>query len=403
MTPVFLHVDMDAFYASVEQLEHPEYRGKPVIVGAQPGHRGVVSACSYEARTFGVHSAMPISQAYRLCPHGVYLPVRMQRYQEVSRKIMRILATYTPDLKQMSVDEAFLDLTGTRRLLGEPETIAREIKQRVREETGLTISVGIAPSRYLAKLASDADKPDGLYIVNPGEEARFVARLPLKELWGVGKKMRGRLNAMGIQTVTQLREYSQAELAMEVGQGAAEYLYAVCRGIDPGLYSDARSSHSISGERTFEHDVVSAEALDRSLLEIAHTCMFRLMDEEARSRTVTAKLRLSDFTTFTLRRTLDHEVTSADELYRVARELVSSKWDRITPIRLIGCGLGSVESGGREGQQDLFDHSREKQMKVEEAVHRLRKQGLSVQKARLMDHRRHSGADEDELHPQGPE
>lgn len=383
--PVLVHVDMDAFYASVEQHDNPEYRGKPVIVGAAPGHRGVVSACSYEARPFGIHSAMPISQAYRLCPQGVYLPVRMRRYQEVSSHIMAILSEYTPTLQQMSVDEAFLDLTGTRRLLGAPEDVGRTIKARVREDTGLTISVGIAPSRYLAKLASEVDKPDGFHVVKPGQEADFVARLPLKSMWGVGKKMLARLHALGIGTVPQLREYTQEELAVELGPGAAHYLHAIARGTDPGLYSEARSSHSISGERTFENDVTSADALERALLEIAHTCMFRLMDEGGHSRTVTLKLRLTDFTTFTMRRTLDHGVTSADELYRTARELLRSKWDRITPVRLIGCGLGNVESGPADGQQDLFDQSGEKRMRLEQAVYRLRQQGLRVKKARLLD------------------
>ncbi|MFW5743431.1 MAG: DNA polymerase IV [Spirochaetota bacterium] len=383
--PVLVHVDMDAFYASVEQQDNPEYRGKPVIVGAAPGHRGVVSACSYEARPFGIHSAMPISQAYRLCPHGVYLPVRMRRYQEVSSHIMAILSEYTPTLQQMSVDEAFLDLTGTRRLLGAPEDVGRTIKTRVGEETGLTISVGIAPSRYLAKLASEVDKPDGFHVVKPGQEADFVARLPLKSMWGVGKKMLARLHALGIETVPQLREYTQEELAVELGPGAAHYLHAIARGIDPGLYSEARSSHSISGERTFENDVTGADALERALLEIAHTCMFRLMDEGGHSRTVTLKLRLTDFTTFTMRRTLDHGVASADELYRTARELLRSKWDRITPVRLIGCGLGNVASGPADGQQDLFDQSGEKRMRLEQAVYRLRQQGLRVKKARLLD------------------
>ncbi|MFW5716269.1 MAG: DNA polymerase IV [Spirochaetota bacterium] len=385
MTPVWVHVDMDAFFASVEQNDAPEYRGRPVIVGAQPGHRGVVSACSYEARVFGVHSAMPINQAYRLCPRGVFLPVRMQRYQEISRQIMAILADYTPTLQQMSVDEAFLDLTGTERLLGEPDKIGRAIKQRVREETGLTISVGIAPSRYLAKLASDADKPDGFTVVLPGEEAGFVARLPLRSLWGVGRKMLASLNALGIETVMQLRDYERSELAHYVGHGAAEYLYAVCRGIDPGLYAESRSTHSISGERTFDHDVAAPGALDRVLLEIAHTCMFRLMDEGGHSRTVTLKLRLADFTTYTLRRTLDHEITSADELYRVARELLRTKWDRSSPVRLVGCGLGNVQAGPADAQHDLFDDASERRMKVEQAVYRLSKQGLRVKKARLID------------------
>ena len=385
MNTVFLHVDMDAFYASVEQHDSPEYRGQPVIVGAMPGHRGVVSACSYEARRYGIHSAMPINQAHRLCPHGRFLPVRMARYQEVSRQIMGILADYAPALQQMSVDEAFLDLTGTRRLLGEPMDVARRIKEHVRQETGLAISVGIAPNRYLAKLASEEDKPDGLLEVRPGEEADFVARLQLNSLWGVGRKMLARLDSLGIRSVMQLRDYSQAELAELLGQGAAGYLFAVCRGEDPGLYADSRSSHSISGEQTFEHDVTNADALDRALLETAHTCMFRLMDEGGRARTVTLKIRLTDFTTHTVRRTLDHDVTTADEIYRIARALLHAKWDRITPIRLIGCGLASVQQGAGGSQQDLFDASDERHQKVEQAVYRLRQKGLGVMKARLID------------------
>ncbi|MCK4515981.1 MAG: DNA polymerase IV, partial [Spirochaetaceae bacterium] len=248
-TPVFLHVDMDAFYASVEQRDNPKYIGRPVIVGAQPGHRGVVSACSYEAREFGIHSAMPISQAYRLCPNGVFLPVRMRRYQEVSSTIMSILTRFTPLLQQMSVDEAFLDLTGTERLFGPVVETARRIKSDVLRETNLTISVGVAPSKYLAKLASERDKPDGLCVVDPGDESVFVAGLPLKALWGVGKKMLSHLNALGVTTIAQLREYTKEDLSTHFGTAAAEYLHAVCRGEDPGLYSDHAHSHSISGER----------------------------------------------------------------------------------------------------------------------------------------------------------
>ncbi|MCI0479004.1 DNA polymerase IV, partial [Candidatus Uhrbacteria bacterium] len=214
---VFMHVDMDAFYASVEQHDNPAYQGKPVVVGALPGHRGVVSACSYEARTYGIHSAMPISEAYKLCPRAIYLPVRMERYQELSSRIMQILSRFTPDLQQMSVDEAFLDLSGTERLLGPPAQIARRIKEMVCEQTGLTISIGVAPSRYLAKLASERNKPDGLYIVEPGQEAEFVAALPLRKLWGIGKKTLGRLNSAGIHTVSGLRNHSRAELTELLG------------------------------------------------------------------------------------------------------------------------------------------------------------------------------------------
>ncbi len=382
---------MDAFYASVEQHDQPQLRGRPVIVGARPGHRGVVSACSYEARRCGIHSAMPINQAYRLCPQGVYLPVRMTRYHEVSRRIMSLLRDYTPTLQQMSVDEAFLDLSGTRRLLGPPRSVGSDIKRRVREDTGLAISVGIAANRYLAKLASDEDKPDGLLVIPPGEEAAFVGRLPLASLWGVGRKMLAHLNTFGITTVLQLREYSIPELRGPFGAAAAEYLYAVCRGIDPGLYGEGRTSHSISGEQTFEHDVINPDALDRALLDTAHTCMFRILEEESHAQTVTLKFRLADFTTFTLRRTLDHDVSSADEIYRVARLLLNEKWDHTTPIRLIGCGLTNVHAGAGGLQPDLFDSADERRQKVEQAVYQLRRKGLGVKKARLIDQRKSTG------------
>ena len=380
----YLHVDMDAFYASVEQHDNPDYRGKPVIVGATPGHRGVVSACSYEARLFGIHSAMPISQAYRLCPGGVYLPVRMSRYHDVSQQIMAILADFTPSLQQISVDEAFLDLTGTERLFGPVHDTAHKIKRLVREQSGLTISVGIAPTKYLAKLASERDKPDGLCVVEPGTETEFVAALPLRSLWGVGKKTLAQLNAAGVETVVQLREYSKEELARELGVGAAGYLHAVCRGEDPGFYGPHTRSHSISGERTYGADVKNRDAIQGTLLEVAHTCMFRLLREEARSRTVTLKLRLSDFTTFSQRRTLDHDVGSAEEIYQVARDLLQRKWDGVTPVRLVGCGLGNVIKGTGEAQQELFDDSGERKRRVEEAAFKLRMEGLSIGKARLM-------------------
>jgi DNA polymerase-4 len=380
---VFLHVDMDAFYASVEQRDHPHMRGKPVIVGAAPGHRGVVSACSYEARKYGVHSAMPVSQAVRLCPDGLFVPVRMARYQEVSRRIMDHLRPFSPRVEQMSVDEAFLDLTGTERLFGSPRAVAEEIKATVRREEGLTISVGIAPSRYLAKLSSEVDKPDGLHEIRRGEEMTFVASLPLRSLWGVGKQMLSRLQSAGITTVTELREYTQGELSHLFGQGAANYLYNVCRGVDPGLYGEGKT-HSISGERTFGTDVRQEEAIVSTLLDVASNCMFRLRNEAARSQTATAKLRLSDFTTYTLRRTVDHDITTADELFALSHSLIMAKWDRSSSIRLVGCGLGDVRAGSGASQGELFDERQSKMKRVEDAVYELSKVGIDVTKARLL-------------------
>ena len=251
---VIFHVDMDAFYASVEQNDHPEYRGKPVIIGARPGTRGVVSACSYEARKFGVHSAMPISRAYRLCPKGIYLPVRMKRYQEVSARIMELFGDFTPVVRQISVDEAFLDMTGTRRLFGDPEEAARAIKERVRTETGCTISIGIASNHYVAKMASEYGKPDGLYRVEEGREEEFLDKLRLGDLWGVGGKTLERLEELNITTVSRLREFSEGILSSMLGKAAGAYLYSAARGRNPGVFSEEPKSRSISNEITFPED-----------------------------------------------------------------------------------------------------------------------------------------------------
>lgn len=389
----YFHVDMDAFYASVEQRDDPNIRGKPVIVGASPGHRGVVSACSYEARKFGVHSAMPISEAYRRCPHAVFLPVRMRRYQEVSRTVMAIFADYTPVIQQLSVDEAFLDMTGTERLFGPPEEAAARLKEDVREKTGLTISVGIASSKYIAKLASDYGKPDGLCRVEPGREEEFVGKLSLRELWGVGSKMRSRLATLGITTISDLKSYTERELATLLGQGAARYIYRAARGTDPGVYGESRKSHSISSETTFEHDVTDRQVLDRTLLHLCHTVMFRLLDEQKRSKTVSVKVRFSDFRTVSAQSTLSHWVTSAEELYHEALELVASRKPPNEPVRLIGVGLSNVERESGRDQQELFELPDDKKRRVEEAVLRLKKRHAQIQKASLLERGERNDAD----------
>jgi DNA polymerase-4 len=215
---------MDAFYASVEQRDNLKLVGKPVIIGASPGTRGVVSACSYEARVFGVHSAMPISEAVRKCPEGIFLPVRMGRYQEASSAVMEILSHYTPVMRQISVDEACLDMTGTERLFGPPLSAALRLKREVRDKTGLTLSIGIAPNRYLAKLASERDKPDGLWLVEEGKEVEFLDKMPLRSLWGVGKKTLARLTECNIITIKALRRYSLTVLRSMMGDGCGTFL-----------------------------------------------------------------------------------------------------------------------------------------------------------------------------------
>ncbi len=387
MTPVFFHVDMDAFFASVEQLDNPDHRGKPVIVGAAPGHRGVVSACSYEAREFGVHSAMPISEAFRRCPNGIFLPVRMERYHEVSERIMAIFESFTPSVQQISVDEAFLDMSGTERLFGPALAAGRLLKQTVRQAENLLISVGIAPSRYIAKIASARSKPDGLLEVRPGDEESFVAGLRLRDLWGLGKKTLERLAGEGIQTIGELREYEEEELAAMFGSAAGGYLYRVCRGSDPGIFAGEPRSRSISAETTFEADVTEREVISRTILELSQTVMYRMLAEKQRSRTIAIKVRYWDFTTTNAQRTLTRPVASAKETHQVAMELLRSRWNGRTPLRLLGVGCANLEREGKEVQPELFTEEDERDRRIEQTVLELKRRygRIPVQKASLLE------------------
>jgi DNA polymerase-4 len=383
---VFFLVDLDAFFASVEILDNPALAGKPVIVGALPGHRGVVSACSYEARKFGVHSAMPISQAYRRCPRGVYLAPRMERYSQLSEKVMSILGDYTPHLQCISIDEAFLDMSGTERLLGPPLSVGRKIKQRVRSELGLALSIGIAPNKYLAKLASEAGKPDGLLQVLPGGEVQFLDGLPLAKLWGVGEKTRLRLQELNITTIPELRRVPEDVLRSMMGEASGNYLYRVVRGEDPGIYSLSPKSRSVSNETTFETDQKNSEAVRRTILELAEQVMYRLMREGLKSNTAVLKLRFADFTTTHAQRTVRHWLTSSDELYRLCLELLGQRWNGSTSVRLVGVGTDNVVSGQEAVQQELFEDQSSRKRRVEEAVTRIRERmdGVKLTKASLL-------------------
>ena len=369
--PVVFHVDLDAFYASVEQRDDPSLKGRPVIVGAAPGRRGVVSACSYEARRFGIHSAMPISQAYRRCPQGAYLPVRMERYLEVSHEVMQILSSYTPHLQQISVDEAFLDLTGTERLFGPVRDTGARLKAEVLGRTGLAISVGIGPNKYLAKMATNAGKPDGLVEVRAEDAEAFMDGVALKDLWGIGEKTLQRLTELNITSVRQLRGIRQPELSRLLGQAASGFLASVTHGSDPGIFSEEPRSRSLSTETTFERDRKDRTGIERVLLELSHQVMFRMMEGGWKSKTVALKLRFHDFTTISAQRTIKHWVTSADELHAVAVELLSSRWTGGTPIRLIGIGLANLTAVDAQDQMELFTDGNARRGKVEEAVFRL--------------------------------
>jgi len=383
---VVFHVDLDAFYASVEQSDDPSLKGKPVIVGAAPGRRGVVSACSYEARRFGIHSAMPISQAYRRCPQGVFLPVRMERYMQVSRQVMGILDGYTPRLQQISVDEAFLDMTGTDLLLGPPLEVGRRLKNDVKNTTGLAVTVGIGANKYIAKLATNSGKPDGLVLVTDGDVERFLDGLALKDLWGIGEKTLQRLTELNIVSIAQLRGFAQGELARLMGSGAGEFLYRIARGGDPGIFSEEPKSRSISSEITFEADRKDSSGIERMLLELCHQVTFRAMEEGWKSKTVALKLRYHDFTTVSAQKSLKHWISSAEELHSVAKELLGSRWDGGTPIRLIGIGLSGLSPIESRDQLELFADDFSKKTRVEETILKLKRKlgDIPLTKASLL-------------------
>lgn len=338
---VFFHVDLDAFFAAVEQLDHPEYRGQPVIIAGDPDKRGVVSTCSYEARKFGIHSAMSSFRAHQLCPQGIFLPGRMHRYHEKSREVMAVLDGFSPDIRQISVDEAFLDMSGTERIFGTPREAALLLKQRVHDQTGLTISVGVAPNRYLAKIASGLSKPDGLTMIEPGEEASFMRARLLKDVWGVGEKSRERLANAGLRTVEDILACPEKLLAGILGDAGASFLYQAVRGIDPGIMSGETASRSISAERTFDRDIHDREVLESMLLELSIELMYRLLDEELYSKTVTVKICYADFTTVSIQSTGENAVRDSSDLFSRARTLMRKKLEPellfdSSDLRLIG-------------------------------------------------------------------
>ena len=385
MESVFFCADMDAFFASVEQHDNPEYKGKPLIVGGIEGHRGVVSACSYEARKFGVHSAMPASTARKLCPNGIFVPVRMKRYKEVSDHIMEIFTRFAPEVIQNSIDEAFLDLTGTEKLMGPPAEVAAKIKACVKEETGLTVSIGIGGNRYLAKLASDYRKPDGLYQVESGKEIEFIDSIPLKKLWGIGKSTWTHLEKSGIATAAQIRNLSDNMLEGMFGKRAAEFLKAIAKGQDPGICASEPKSRSISNETTFDQDVGDYAVLKDTLLWLSHHILFRLLEKGWSSKTLALKLRLDNFSTSTIQMTQENAFTSAEEVFQASLILLQKKWDRRHSVRLIGLGFQNADTSGT-GQPSLFEDIHEKQNKVEKAVLKLnnRYKGNQVIKAALL-------------------
>lgn len=383
---MYLHVDLDAFFASVEQLDNPSLKGKPVIVGALPGtHRGVVSTCSYEARDFGVHSAMPIDKAYKLCPQGIFLVPRMKRYQEKSQEVMKVFSEFSPDVKQMSVDEAFIDLGGTEKLFGPPEKTALALKARVKEKTGLTVSIGLASNRYVAKIASGMSKPDGFFYVKENKEIDFITSLPLKKIWGIGKKTLEKLNNSGFFTVLEVQKASLPLLESILGKAAGLFLYKAVRGQEAESFSNEVHSKSISAETTYKVDLIDRYIIETALQELAHTVMFRLIKEGWKGFTVFLKIRYDDFTTYSIQETLPIPISSTDELYKTATKLFYERYNG-KPIRLLGIGVANLEKKSLPQQNELFDTKNKKKQQIEMAIASIKEKNpdLAITTARLI-------------------
>jgi DNA polymerase-4 len=343
-TRKIIHVDMDAFYASVEQRDQPALRGRPVIVGGQPSTRGVVAACSYEARAFGVRSAMPCAQAQRLCPTAIFVPPRMARYAEVSRQIRAVFLEITPLVEPLSLDEAYLDVTDNA--LNEPLAgkLARLIKDEIKRRTGLTASAGVGPNKLVAKIASDLRKPDGLTIVPPHEVADFLAPLPVTRLWGVGPRTNERLHDLGIKTVADVRRVDVALLSQRLGS-YGPYLAELALGRDERPVDTRREAKSRGSETTFAHDVTSLTHLRTVLGELCDDVAADLARLSLRARTLTLKVRYDDFTTITRSRSVEPALRDAEHILEVAHALLMSSTEAGTrPVRLLGVSVSNLSS-----------------------------------------------------------
>jgi DNA polymerase-4 len=386
MTRKIIHIDMDAFYASVEQHDNPALKGLPVIVGGDPGRRGVVSAASYEARAYGVHSAMPSSQARRLCPQGVFLPVRMHRYREVSNRVFHILREYTPLVEPLSLDESFLDVTGCEKLFGTALRIAMEIRRRIREATGLTASAGLAPNKFLAKIASDYKKPDGLVEVKPEEVQVFLRDLPISKLWGVGKSTEEVLKGMGVLKVGQLAVFPVEKIEKRLGKFGLE-LIALARGEDDRPVSPESEAKSISQEETFTPDLEHLEQMKKVLLEQAEQVGWELRKQKLRGSTITVKVRYPDFTLATRSQTLSSPTDQGIEIYRTALKLLSRTEALRRRARLLGVGISHLIHRDAPEQYLLFDSGGKKAERSIQAMDRIweRFGPRAIKRASLLD------------------
>jgi DNA polymerase-4 len=398
-----LHVDLDAFYASVEQLADPALRGRPVIVGGL-GARGVVAAASYEARTFGVHSAMPMARARRACPEGVFLAPRFDAYGEASTEVMTVLRAVTPLVEPLALDEAFLDVRGARKLRGTGREIAGQVRAEVLATTGLVASVGVATTKLLAKIASDMAKPDGLLVVEPGEELAFLHPLPVERLWGVGPATRARLERFGVRTVGDLAALPEATLVTALGRGHGTHLHALAWNRDERPVEPVRRVKSVGHEETFATDVTERATLQREVLRMSEKVASRLRRTECAARTVQLKVRYADFRTITRSRTLAEATDLAADIGLVAEDLLS-KVDLSGGIRLLGVTAQQLEAADAvqaalpfDSPGEPADPARREQLgRVERSVDRVRERygDAAVVPARLLDPRAANPGDRD--------
>ena len=352
-----IHVDMDAFYASVEQRDRPELRGRPLVVGGAPSARGVVAACSYEARRFGVRSAMSCAQAQRLCPEAIFVRPRMARYVEVSAQIREVFRSVTDEIEPLSLDEAYLDVSVNRR--GEPSAgkLAREIKESIRERTGLVASAGVGPCKLVAKIASDLDKPDGLMVVAPDQVLAFLAPLPVTRLWGVGPATAARLHALGSRSIADVRRLSPELIAQLFGKHGV-MLWRLAHGDDPRPVQPRLRPKRRGSETTFAEDLLDVGALSQVLRDQCDEVAADLSRGGLRARTVTLKLRYDDFITITRSRSVERAISEAEPLYQLAHSLLLTSTEAgRRPVRLIGVAAGTLRSAS-EPEQLCFDWPR---------------------------------------------
>ncbi len=387
-----LHVDMDAFFAAVEEREDPSLRGKPVVVGADPKGgkgRGVVSTANYEARRYGIGSAMPIGEAWRRCPTAIFLRPNGRLYGDASRAIFDIFRRYTELVQGLSVDEAFLDVTASRRLYGDGPSIARSIKDAIHEEQSLTASVGVASSKYVAKVASDLDKPDGLVVVEPGMEAEFLAPLPLRYLWGAGPKGQQALRGLGCRMIGDVAALDPAVLVRRLGESGGMHFHRLSHGIDEREVHPGQARKSLGKERTFGEDVADRQVVERRLLGLCDGVASSLRRKQLAGATVTVKLRFEGFETITRRRTLESPVDTFEALWPVARDLFREADRPKRKVRLIGVTVSGFDR--EPSQLGLFEpEGPDVDHRVAEVVDRLSERygRGTVTRAAMLDEKR---------------